>query len=31
MRFETLRYEWNPANPLSGTAPVVKPSRRVAT
>jgi adenylyltransferase/sulfurtransferase len=31
MRFETLRYEWNPANPLSGTAPVIKPSRRVST
>jgi molybdopterin/thiamine biosynthesis adenylyltransferase len=31
MRFETLRYEWNPANPLSGTVPVPKPSRAVAT
>ena len=24
MRFETLRYEWNPENPLSGTAPAPK-------
>jgi hypothetical protein len=26
MRFETLRYEWSPENPLSGTA-VVRKSR----
>jgi molybdopterin/thiamine biosynthesis adenylyltransferase len=24
MRFETLRYEWNPENPLSGSAPAPK-------
>jgi molybdopterin-synthase adenylyltransferase len=29
MRFETLRYEWNPANPLSGSGTMTKPSRRV--
>jgi molybdopterin/thiamine biosynthesis adenylyltransferase len=23
MRFETLRYEWDPANPLSGTKPAI--------
>ncbi len=24
MRFETLRYEWNPENPLSGETPTIK-------
>jgi hypothetical protein len=24
MRFETLRYEWSPENPLSGKAPAAK-------
>jgi hypothetical protein len=24
MRFETLRYEWDPANPLSGEKPTIK-------
>jgi len=24
MRFETLRYAWDPANPLSGEAPTIR-------
>jgi hypothetical protein len=24
MRFETLRYQWNPENPLSGTSPTIR-------
>ena len=24
MRFETLRYAWDPANPLTGTKPMIK-------
>jgi adenylyltransferase/sulfurtransferase len=24
MRFETLRYSWDPANPLSGEHPTIK-------
>jgi hypothetical protein len=24
MRFETLRYQWNPENPLSGTRPTIR-------
>jgi molybdopterin/thiamine biosynthesis adenylyltransferase len=31
MRFETLRYEWNPENPLSGTSAASAPSRLAAT
>jgi hypothetical protein len=24
MRFETLRYQWNPKNPLSGASPAIR-------
>jgi adenylyltransferase/sulfurtransferase len=24
MRFETLRYRWNPENPLSGKSPTIR-------
>jgi adenylyltransferase/sulfurtransferase len=24
MRFETLRYAWDPANPLTGEAPAIR-------
>jgi hypothetical protein len=30
MRFETLRYQWNLENPLSGTSPTIRDLSAVA-
>jgi hypothetical protein len=30
MRFETLRYQWNPENPLSGRSPTIRDFAAIA-